>query len=76
MMREPIPRWRRQIEEILREKFQGDVLRERLKETSELEACLRIIPLLSPEHQHILKVLAIELAKLEGIEVPNSESEG
>ena len=74
-MNKHIPKWRRQIEQILREKFRGDEFREWLKETSELEACLRIIPLLSPEHQHILKVLAIELAKLEGIQLPNSESE-
>ena len=75
-MSKQIPKWRRQIEEILREKFRGDAFREWLKETSELEACLRIIPRLSPEHQHILKVLATELAKLEGIECPNSENEG
>jgi len=37
------------------------------------EPCLKIIPLLSPEHQHILEALARELAKIEGIEVPASE---
>ena len=32
---------------------------------------LGIIPLLSPQHQHILEVLVRELAKIEGVEVPS-----
>ncbi|MBA7716842.1 hypothetical protein ES703_125924 [subsurface metagenome] len=36
---------------------------------------LKIIPLLTGEHQHILEALVIELAKIEGIEIPPGVSE-
>lgn len=36
---------------------------------------LRILPLLSPECQHIIEALVRELAKIEGIEVPALEKE-
>ncbi|GAI89923.1 unnamed protein product [marine sediment metagenome] len=62
--------------------FSGDSTAERLaledrllvltgyrREELSQAAYLKIIPLLSPEHQHIVEGLVGELAKIEGIEV-------
>ncbi|MBA7559799.1 hypothetical protein ES708_01414 [subsurface metagenome] len=35
---------------------------------------LEVIPLLSPEHQHLIEVLVREIAKIEEIEVPKHEA--
>lgn len=48
--------------------------RERSEELSG-QNYLGVIPLLSPQHQHIIEVLVTELAKIEGVEVPPSEKE-
>ena len=37
------------------------------------EAYVKIIPLLRPEHQHIIEVLVVELAKIEGIEMSKED---
>ena len=45
-----------------------------IEEKPSQAAYLKIIPLLSPEYQHIIEVLVRELVKIEGIKVPESET--
>lgn len=44
-------------------------------EGSTEENHLKMVPLLSPEHQHVIELVVMELAKIEGSEIPTSDKE-